>query len=251
MNLIKKTLFSILVMTSSFTVANAQEYGIADHLGAGIGVGTEGINISIATGFTSYVEAEFGVNFMPGVSINEHSNVNFKGSGGQDHSNSGVDVKASMARTSFDFKASVYPFGTKNNFFVAAGLSFGGKKIMSMTGIDYDRTIKEEEEPWISIGNQHVDLKPASDGYYHLDAEARVNPVRPYIGVGYGRLVPKSRLGFRVELGCQFHGKAKIYANGEEIKPENFEDKDEDTQKYIDTFTFYPVLKFSLRGKIF
>ena len=87
----------------------------------------------------------------------------------------------------------------------------------------------------------------------NADASARVNSVRPYVGLGYGRLVPKNNLGFRVELGCQLNGKVKVYHNDEEVEllsKYNIEAKST-AKKFMDFFSVYPVLKVSLRGKFF
>ena len=88
------------------------------------------------------------------------------------------------------------------------------------------------------------------------DASARVNSVRPYVGLGYGRLVPKNNLGFRVELGCQFNGKIKLYKGDNECDliskySEYNLTTDTKMQDVMDFFSIYPVLKVSLRGKFF
>ena len=90
----------------------------------------------------------------------------------------------------------------------------------------------------------------------NADASARVNSVRPYVGLGYGRLVPKNNLGFRVELGCQFNGKMKLYKDDNECKllsdkPYKGFETDTKLQDVMDFFSIYPVLKVSLRGKFF
>jgi hypothetical protein len=44
-----------------------------------------------------------------------------------------------------------------------------------------------------------------------VNGDVRVKKFRPYAGLGFGRLIPKKRVGFRFELGCQFMGKMKVY----------------------------------------
>ena len=86
----------------------------------------------------------------------------------------------------------------------------------------------------------------------NAEGEIRVNAVRPYVGLGYGRLVPKGRVGFRVELGCQFMGKMKVYQDDQELDVDKaLKDKgSDDISKIIDKLTVYPVLKFTLTGRI-
>lgn len=41
----------------------------------------------------------------------------------------------------------------------------------------------------------------------------KVSNFRPYVGLGFGRAVPKKRLGVMFELGVQFHGKPDVYTD--------------------------------------
>jgi len=77
-----------------------------------------------------------------------------------------------------------------------------------------------------------------------------VKSFRPYLGLGYGRLAPKNRVGFRFELGCQFHGKMKVYQNNQLVDISNINKAADDFSDIIDKITVYPVVKFMLTGKI-
>lgn len=242
-------------MIMSLTSVMAQEEtGIGNHLGCGVGIGTEGFNVSIATDMTKYAELEFGVNWLPGLSRTQSTDAFFiKTVKGENHKSAvgHMDVKAKANRATLDFKGSVYPFATKENFtsdlFVAVGVSFASKEIATIDGT-LQPTVTTDEQKYIRVGKYVLPL----DGNV-ADAYAEVNSVRPYLGLGYGRLVPKNNLGFRVELGCQFDGKVKIYKNDKELElgsKYGFEEA-HNSQKVIDFFSIYPVLKFSLRGKFF
>ena len=256
----KKLIISGLAMFMSLTSVMAQEEtGIGNHLGWGVGFGTEGFNASIATDLTQYAELEFGVNYAPGFSRKSDGGVFHSPELGQnrkyinytDKKPVDIGVKTSINRATLDFKGSVYPFAANDNFasdlFVALGVSFAGKEIASLEG-----TLKSPKD---GAGDKYVRA-----GKYMLplvgnnaDASARVNSVRPYVGLGYGRLVPKNTLGFRVEAGCQFSGSVKVYHGDEEVKllsDYNIEAKST-AKKFMDFFSIYPVLKVSLRGKFF
>ena len=72
----KKLIISGMAMFMSLTSVMAQEEtGIGNHLGWGVGFGTEGFNASIATDLTQYAELEFGVNYAPGFSRKNHGTV--------------------------------------------------------------------------------------------------------------------------------------------------------------------------------
>ena len=170
-----------------------------------------------------------------------------------------VKAEASFSRTTFNVKANVYPFGGNSKLFVAAGLSFGGEKIAKVSGYSPElEDFVEKNYPQYkdqilnAIGAELGDYNIKLDDSYRVEGDIRCNKVRPYLGLGLGRVVPKSRLAFRFELGCQFMGKLKVYQNGNELNiNEALHDAGaDDISKFIDNWKVYPVLKFSLVGRI-
>lgn len=253
----KKFILTGLAMIMSLTSVMAQEEtGVANHLGWGVGFGTEGFNVGIATDMTKYAELEFGVNWMPGISRTESGDAfHIVNKDGAPHrQNIGeMDVKAKMNRATLDFKGSVYPFAANENFssdlFVSLGISFASKELASIEGT-LTSTSSSDDQKYVRAGKYMLPLNGNE-----ADGSARVNSVRPYFGLGYGRLVPKNDWGFRVELGCQLNGKVKIYDNKTDQECEllskyGFETATK-TQDVMDFFSIYPVLKVSLRGKFF
>jgi hypothetical protein len=257
----KKFILTGLAMVMSLTSVMAQEEtGVANHLGWGVGFGTEGINVGIATDMTKYAELEFGVNWAPGFARTESGEAFYiatKDGVPVRHNVGEMDTKAKVNRATLDFKGSVYPFAANEGFasdlFVAVGVSFASKEIASLEGtLNPDKDAKGNDVD-VRVGKYLLPLDKNANGTYSANASARVNSVRPYLGLGYGRLVPKNNLGFRVELGCQFDGKVKLYKNDEEcelLSKYGFESANS-TKKVMDFFSIYPVLKFSLRGKFF
>lgn len=248
----KKLIISGLAMFMSLTSVMAQEEtGIGNHLGWGVGFGTEGFNASIATDLTQYAELEFGVNYAPGFARTESGDAFYFKEGNKRHGVGDMDIKAKVNRATLDFKGSVYPFAANENFasdlFVSLGVSFASKEIASLEGT-LKPTEETSEQKYVRAGKYLLPLYGNK-----VDASARVNSVRPYVGLGYGRLVPKNNLGFRVELGCQFNGKIKLYKGDNEcelLSNRNIA-TDTDMQDVMDFFSIYPVLKVSLRGKFF
>lgn len=237
------------------TAAQAQvdDYGIFKHIGADFNVGTQGLGLDVATPVTNYLEASIGMNFMPGFKISGDVNVNADVNRFPGLNISSVNAEGKLARTTAEFKLSAYPFGNKNDLFVTAGFSFGGKKIAKLKGHSDDVESYLAQYPQfrdqIVAEIDKYDVKFNNNG--DIKGDVRVNGFRPYVGLGYGRLVPKHRLGFRVELGCQFMGKMKIYQDGKKLDADKLRDKgDDDLSKFIDKFTVYPVLKVSLAGRI-
>lgn len=254
----KKLLFACGIMLLGIQHISAQkvdDFGVFQHLGANLGIGTEGISVGVATPITNYLEAGFGVNFMPGIKIKGDVNLNVESVtiGTDTYKFDKLKLEGSLARTTFDFKLSGYPFGMSNDFFLTAGLSFGGKEIVKLSGHNDEVARLYREHPEytgvISAVVDEYDIKIDRQG--NAEGDIRVNAVRPYVGLGYGRLVPKNRVGFRVELGCQFMGHMKVYQNGQQLDVDKAIKKgDDDISKLIDKLTVYPVLKFTLTGRI-
>lgn len=281
-NLVKKMTVLALLLAAC-TTASAQDFkrGIFNHGALNVGVGTEGFTIGAASTLTNYVEIEAGVTIMPAfkdmlkgdVNIDQQTiPVNYGGGTfNVNYPASTVNVKGNLSRASFFLKAHCYPFGGNSKFFVAAGLYFGGKKIAKVSGhsdqlkdfIEHPQNYVDaaywsyipadyKEQVLNEVGARLDDYNVKFDENYDLAGDLRVNSVRPYLGLGYGRLVTKKRIGCRVELGCQFMGKMKVYQGGSEVNVKqalNDANADDDISKVIDKLTVYPVLKFSLVGR--
>ncbi len=262
----KLMMLAVILLTSVGSVMAQSDYkrGIFDHVGLNVGAGTEGISVGVAAPVTNFLEVEAGVNIMPSfklsgdldVDINmpQESDIQYPTSGT-------IHAEGSFDRTTFNVKANLYPFGGGSKFFIAAGLSIGGEKIAEVTGSCdelrkfsennlHTPELKDQFRKAISanLGGYNLEL----DENYNLQGDIRCKNVRPYLGLGFGRLVPKNRIGCRLELGCQFMGKLKVYQNGNEIDINKaLEDAGEDDlSKFVKDLKVYPVLKFSLTGRI-
>lgn len=241
---------------------------VFNHMAINAGVGTEGISVGVAAPLTNFFEFEAGVNFMPAFNLKDDLKIEAQDVqvSSQGYSTTiqipetTVKAEGDFSRTTFNIKANVYPFGGSSKFFVAAGFSLGGEKIAKVSG--YSSELKDFiENNYPEYKNQILDNIGANlggyniqlDDSYRIDGDVRCNKVRPYLGLGFGRLVPKNRLGFRFEMGCQFMGKLKVYQNDNQLdinqilKDAGVDDK---ISKFIDNWKFYPVMKFSLVGRI-
>lgn len=256
----KKHLIACMVMLMGVTTASAQSYyerGILNHVGLNAGVGTEGISVGIAAPITDYLELGFGVNFMPGIEVKGDVNVDFDIPAQYTTfgipTNDKVKITGDFARTTMDVKLNVYPFGGNSKFFIAGGFSFGGEKMAKISGhsdlVESTLNTYPELRPYFSAELDKYDIKFDDNG--NINGDIRVKNFRPYVGLGFGRLVPKNRIGCRFELGCQFAGKLKVYQNNTELKINELNDADDDLSKVIDKLNVYPVLKFTLTGRIF
>ena len=171
-----------------------------------------------------------------------------------------IHAEGSFDRTTFNVKANLYPFGGGTKFFIAAALSIGGEKIAEVTGSCDELRKFSQSLPTQELKNEFRQAVSANlagynlqfDENYNVQGDIRCKKVRPYLGLGFGRLVPKNRLGMRLELGCQFMDKLKVYQNDTEIDINKaLEDAgDDDLSKFVKDLKIYPVVKFSFTGRI-
>ena len=253
----KKVILSIALAMMSVSAMFAQseefKYGLGNRIGIGVGAGTEGIGVDVSTCFNKYFGVRAGLNFMPDINIKTdvdiEPNVPNVSGGAIPDEESTLNVKGSLKRTSFDVKFDCYPTG--GTFFVTAGFSVGGEKLVQITGhSDYIlNNYALANQYGIQIGDYNIPFDKNGD----VNGGLKVNNFRPYLGLGFGRLIPKNRIGFRFEMGVQFHGKPKVYADGvdaDDLLNQLDEEASDDITKIMNDFKVWPVIKLSFRGRI-
>ena len=240
--------------------------GFLNHVGINVGAGTEGISVGLAAPVTGFFELEAGVNVMPSFKLSGDLDVDVNTSSLPQvptvtyPTSATIHAEGSFDRTTFNVKANLYPFGGGTKFFLAAGLSIGGEKIAEVTGSCDELRKFSQSLPTQELKNEFRQAVSANlagynlqfDENYNVQGDIRCKKVRPYLGLGFGRLVPKNRLGMRLELGCQFMDKLKVYQNDTEIDINKaLEDAgDDDLSKFVKDLKIYPVVKFSFTGRI-
>ena len=142
-----------LMLTTGVVAVSAQDeksgfFGVANRVGVGVGVGTEGIGFDVAVPLTKYVQARLGLNVMPNININTTADVS-----GEFNGNSiteTMDVKGKFSRTTFDVKFDCYPFANSSSFFVTAGFSVGGDKCTTLEKVEWICTVSLRLVEWFS-----------------------------------------------------------------------------------------------------
>ena len=264
----KLMMLAVILLTSVGSVMAQKEYkrGFLNHVGINVGAGTEGISVGLAAPVTGFFELEAGVNVMPSFKLSGDLDVDVNTSSLPQVPNvqyphaATIHAEGSFDRTTFNVKANLYPFGGGTKFFIAAGLSIGGEKIAEVNGScdklrEFSQSLPSQElkdqfRQAVSANLAGYNLQ--FDENYNVQGDIRCKKVRPYLGLGFGRLVPKNRLGMRLELGCQFMDKLKVYQNDTEIDVNKaLEDAGEDDlSKFVKDLKIYPVVKFSFTGRI-
>lgn len=264
----KLMMVAVILLTSVGSVMAQKEYkrGFLNHVGINVGAGTEGISVGLAAPVTGFFELEAGVNVMPSFKLSGDLDVDVNTSSLPQVStityptSATIHAEGSFDRTTFNVKANLYPFGGGTKFFIAAGLSIGGEKIAEVNGSCDQLREFSQSLPTQELKDQFRQAVSANlagynlqfDENYNVQGDIRCKKVRPYLGLGFGRLVPKNRLGMRLELGCQFMDKLKVYQNDTEIDINKaLEDAgDDDLSKFVKDLKIYPVVKFSFTGRI-
>lgn len=248
----KKTVFTILAALALLMPGTAAAQDLFNHLAVNAHVATTGVGVELSTPITKFITMRAGVTCMPGFSFNAEVDGQYYVNG--ESNNFTVDLDANLKRTQGSVIFNVYPLAKAkvcSSFFLAAGLYFGGDKLVKINGhsdeIANDLKQLNGANPYIELG----DYKLPVDENGNVKGGLKVQKVRPYLGLGFGRYVPKKRISVTGELGVQFHGHIKPYTSEGEIEAFDELTEKDDWKKVMDKLTVYPMLKIVISGRIF
>ncbi|MCM1162961.1 MAG: hypothetical protein NC339_01725 [Muribaculaceae bacterium] len=242
----KKVLVLLCTVLAMFaTTASAQRPNIARHLGVDVGVGLTGISVEASTPITQFVQARLGVSIMPGINFHVDSEVEYTTPLGNTEATD-IELDGSLKRVQGSLIFNVYPFGNRLPLFLAVGGYIGGKDVVGIKGYAPETA---GMDAFVEVGDYQLPL----DATGHAKGALRVSNFRPYIGIGTGRPCPLGRVNFMWELGVQFQKKPYLYddINKQKIDFASVMGEDDTFQKIMDKLTVYPVLKFTLSGRLF
>ncbi|MDO4159905.1 MAG: hypothetical protein Q4D41_05580 [Prevotellaceae bacterium] len=250
-----KYLLVSLVALFTATSANAQDEdkNFLNHLSVGVNVGTPGYGIDVAVPLGNYFQIRGGIAILPDISVNTDLDVNMASVTGLDIPNS-VEIEAKTGFTNGKVLVDIFPF-KRSSFHITAGAYFGSSEIVKAynkeDGLLQDIATYNAAYPNNKIGYELGDYLLTPDENGNINAKIKTASFKPYLGIGFGRAVPKKRIGFMFELGCQFWGSPKIYCNNDELTEEDFDGDGGDIVKTLSKISVYPVLNFRLCGRIF
>lgn len=240
-------LFSALILWSiniNKAFAGNNNYGFFNSLTVGVSGSTTGLGFDISTPIGNYFQLRVGMNMIPDISYND--NLSFDANYQTYSSSYNVDINGSLKRSTTDIILNLYPF-KRSSFFIAGGISIGGKEVIKINGHsdDAERLIAQGANVGIEIGDYNIPFDKNGD----IEGGIMVKNSRPYFGLGFGRAVPKKRVGLMFELGAQLHGTPEVYTSKGTLNRLQ-EQYDNDYSKIIDNLKVYPVLKFRICGRI-
>ena len=249
----KKTVFTILAALALLMPGTAAAQDLFNHLAVNAHVATTGVGVELSTPITKFITMRAGVTCMPGFSFNAEVYGQYYDYVNTTQKNFTVDLDANLKRTHGSVIFNVYPLAKAkvcSSFFLAAGLYFGGDKLVKINGHSDEIAEKINQfngNPYIELG----DYKLPVDENGNVKGGLKVQKVRPYVGLGFGRYVPKKRISVTGELGVQFHGHIKPYTSEGEIEAFDELTEKDDWKKVMDKLTVYPMLKIVISGRIF
>lgn len=250
--------FVMFFVSSQYLMAQEKEpAGLFKHLGIGASVGTDGIGFDVATLVTDYAAIRAGVSFWPKIAMK--TDINIKDNNPLIADKVTLEGKVNI----FDFKllADVYPF-KHSSFHLTAGMFLGNGVFLK--GTNTTMFIKDPSK-YGKLGLIVGDYRIATDEKGYIQAEAKSNKLKPYLGFGFGRAVPRnSRVSVSCDFGVEFWGKPGVYAwtkNDWDDKVyhkftvddlDQYDDKHiKDALDAVDKIKIFPVLNIRLNGRIF
>lgn len=232
------------------------EYGIFDHLGAGISLGTDGIGIDVAAPITDMFAVRAGVSFLPKIKIKKNIKIDDNNPTVADN----VDLQGKLNVFNGKLLADFYPFKS-SSFHLTAGAFIGSDKLATITNTSM--FIKDPSK-YGKLGLKMGDYRITTDKQGKIDADVKVNSFKPYLGFGFGRAVPKNRISVSCDFGVQFWGKPALGAittddwgdqHYHKFKSSDLDDRDDDDLRdavdILEKIVVYPVLNIRLSGRIF
>lgn len=231
----------ILIFSAIIVAISAQAQDICNHLGVGLTAGTNGIGVNVATPLTKWITVRAGVDVIPSVSFGYDTDVNVPTEYGSHDSQLNVDLSIGRVQGSLIFNINPIP---SCGLFVAAGAYFGGNKVVKLKGHS-DELAQYGQSASVQVGDYEIPF----DKNGNVSGGISVKNFRPYIGIGWGRAIPKHLIAFNFELGAQLHGTPKVYTDNGMVR--EYGSSDDDLSKVLNDLKVYPVISFRLSGKIF
>lgn len=236
-----------------------------NHLSVGLNVGTTGIGADIAMPATRFLDIEAGISIMPKIKYNTNLHLNLSTSAINPILPTPIDLddipaQGKLKMINGKLMINFYPI-VVSSFHISVGAYFGSTEVAEIYNtIDgqllpiyqANTFIKDNNLPFDEIGLTVGDYQLTPDINGNVRATLKSNNFKPYVGLGFGRAVPKKRIGFKFDLGAMFWGSPEVIDhNGVSLTKQNWDGKDGGAFKTISKIKVYPVLNFRLCGRIF
>ena len=231
----------MLCLPGATAQKRVRQFGAFDHVSLGLSAGTPGIGFEVATPLSDYLALRAGYQFMPELSYK--TDVDYKNHGNTEQ----TEVEGKLKMGTLNMLLDIYP-APSSTFHFTTGFYYGTSD---------EIVTAENTKPVLGVdgGLEIGDYIVGFDSEGYAKASIDVARFRPYVGLGFGRAVPRKRFAFNFDLGVQFWGTPKVYENQtgtkQQLTKENTGTDAGEVLKYISKVTVYPVINFRLTGRIF
>ncbi|MCL2597431.1 MAG: hypothetical protein FWD66_07195 [Paludibacter sp.] len=279
----KKTFVVLLCIATLYSGSYAQQtFSAFNHFSTGIEISTTGFGLEVATplspnfiirGGFSILPYKYNASFELNVSqsildkideaVIEHPDIvdilQQKGLPTRaENISRDINTNASLKMANGKLLVDYYP-SIKSSFHISAGVYFGSGDILKVKGkmdeatnvlnvlkdyadVDYfnETYVIDESKGYQLSGKDIMDLQ----------GKLKVNPVKPYIGLGFGRAIPVRRVGVNFEIGAIYQGTPKLISSSANIQ-KLIDNELSDISAVLKRISLYPVVSVKLYVKIF
>lgn len=248
--LMHKKIILLTICTVIFISSKAQG-GLFENWAVGVNAGLYGGGVQVATSLSPNIKLRAGFDYL---AFNYNKGIDFDApivnipgyEQDMEGELSSLKLKFPNSKIMIDY----YP--RKNGIFcLTVGLYVGNNKIDANGMINNysDLTSSLGIEPEFEF--EDVIIRPNRDGSF--DATLKMGKTfKPYIGIGLGRTIPNSRIGFKFELGVVHQGKYTVNSSNVVQGAHKLNDMAADFDLPISKglLDWWPMLNFALSYRI-
>ncbi len=191
-----------------------------------LGFGAAGLDLEYAYNLHPNLNGRFRVNFLP----YEYKDYKY------DFSGNAVLIDAKMDFVNFDLLLEYLPF-KKSSFKLIGGVSFLTNAKVDVL-VNYDGTFT------------YGDIELSEEEIGDLNIGFDYSGVAPYLGLGFGRAVPKKRVGFGVEVGTYYAGGPDVSITATGALTPTAEANVEKLEQNMEGYAWLPYMKFRLAVRL-
>ena len=245
------------------------------HLGVGVEAGLHGFGVDVSMPVLKGLVVKAGYNFVPsGDLVSTQFSIDtkdlkeaqeqydpvmhFQNKFGDEAI---IDAGLQLGLSNIKLLLNWYPFQS-SSFYLEGGFYYapGNKPFISIHGNttpnDWaalqelrEKTGDDSYEIALEIANQKYPVIE-KDGCGYMQGDFKMDPLKYYLGLGFGRSVPNHRVGLQFELGTMFYTNAKFYLQDKEVPMADAAEQLGDAAKtaigYLEKYPIYPQLAIRL-----